>query len=125
MLTAIALLVSCGGGAADGPEPGTRVVQGREGWLLAVPSAPVAAGSDVKIWYNGSELERGPRVYIRMEVRVPDGSVGGGSEIYLGAPGWTFLPFRNTVQAGSYNVAMMDSATNEVFVEAEFRVEEE
>ena len=122
---AIALLLACGGDGIDAPAPDTRVVEGRQGWQLAVPSAPVTPGDEVKIWYNGSELELGPRVDIRLEVRTPDGDSVCCGNVNLGGPGWTSLPLRHTGMVGRYNVAILDNETRETFVEADFLVEEE
>ncbi|MCH8919717.1 MAG: hypothetical protein IIA23_03310 [Chloroflexi bacterium] len=123
-ITAIAVLFACGGEGIDAPAADTRAVEGSHGWRLAVPSAPVTPGDEVKIWFNGSALELGPRVDIRLEVRTPDRNSVCCGNVNLGGPGWTSLPLRRTGMVGTYTVAIRDSETGETFVEADFLVAE-
>lgn len=112
----------------NAPPPEARVVEGDDGWLLAVPASPVTPGDEVKIWFNGSQLERGgPRVYIAVQVELPDGQFGANWGTNIGAPGWTFLPLRMTEQIGSYTATIRDleTETRESLVQAEFTVGEE
>lgn len=113
-----------GSGGTDtyGPPPGIRVVEGKDGWRLGVPSSPAEAGDDVPIWYNGSNIERGNRVAIALGVDGPDGEFAAYWGANLGAPGWTYLPLEKTDESGEYTAFVLDPATQERLVEATFTV---